>query len=259
MNRSRKIIINLLKNPENYGKKKSSGRPRSLNARERREKLRAASHSKMPARQIAQSVGVDTNIKNVRRVLQNCKYITRRKLKKRPWLTVQHKMNRLHFAEKNIHIRKKWRRIIFTNEKRFNLDGPYGLSYYFHDMRKEEQFLSRRQMRGGVMILCGIGCYGKMEIKFITGKMNSKMYLEMIEEQINTYATRIAGEKFISRQDNVAVHTAKVVKEYFSLEKIRVLDWSARCHPTLTLLKIVGGILPELYMEMADNLEILPN
>ena len=46
---------------------------------------------------------------------------------------------------------------------------------------------------------------GKLGIKFITRKLNSKRYIEMIDEQINTYATRIAGNNYSSS----VVHTAK--------------------------------------------------
>ena len=88
--------------------------------------------------------------------------------------------------------------MIFTDEKRFNLDGLDGFTYYYHDLRKEEQFLSRRHMGGGsVMIWAGIGYRGKTEIKFITGRMNSKIYLEMIDQQINAYATKIAEDKYV--------------------------------------------------------------
>ena len=52
--------MNLLKNPDNYGKKRSCGRPQTLTAREKRAILRAASNSKMTARQIAENVGVNT-------------------------------------------------------------------------------------------------------------------------------------------------------------------------------------------------------
>lgn len=50
VNRSRKVIMSLVKNPENCEKKKSSERPQSLITR----------------RQITKSVGVNTNVKNVR-------------------------------------------------------------------------------------------------------------------------------------------------------------------------------------------------
>ena len=66
-------------------------------------------------------------------------------MQKKPCLTELHKLHRLQFAENYIHMRKKWRRVIrFTDGKRFNLDGPDGFTYYYHDLRKEEQFLSRR-------------------------------------------------------------------------------------------------------------------
>ncbi|CAK9833057.1 Transposable element Tc3 transposase [Anthophora retusa] len=197
----------------------------------------------MTARQIAHSVGIDTNVKNVRRVLKKCKHLVRRKLQKKPWLNAQHKTIRLRFAEKHIHMSKKWRRVIFTDEKRFNLDGPDGLNYYYHDLRKEQQILSRRQMGGGgIMIWSGIGYYGKMDINFISGKLNSKKYLEMIDQQINAYATRIAGDKFIFQHDNAAVHTAKVVKAYFSSKNIRILDWPAKS-PDLNIIENCWGNL----------------
>ena len=43
-----------------------------------------------------------------------------------------------------------------------------------------------------------IGNHGKIEIKFVTEKLNSKKYVEMIGEQMNTYATRIAGWIYFS-------------------------------------------------------------
>ena len=47
-----------------------------------------------------------------------------------------------------------------------------------------------------------------MEIKFIIGKLNSEKYVKMIDEQINTYTTRMVGNEYIFQRDN-AVHTKK--------------------------------------------------
>ena len=57
-----------------------------------------------------------------------------------------------------------------------------------HDLRKEQQLLNRRSMEDGVIMIWR-GHQGKMEIKFIKGKLNSVKYIEIIDEQVNMYAT----------------------------------------------------------------------
>ena len=39
--------------------------------------------------------------------------------------------------------------------------------------------------------------FGKMEVKFITGNLNNKKYIETIDEQMNTYMTRTAGNEYV--------------------------------------------------------------
>ena len=48
-----------------------------------------------------------------------------------------------------------WRRVIFSDEKKFNLDGPDGLSHYWHDLRKEPRWFKKRHT-GGVNIMVGL-------------------------------------------------------------------------------------------------------
>lgn len=118
------------------------------------------------------------NIRSMQCCIHRCKHLKRKKFVQKPPLTKKHKEVRLQFAENHIHWGKKWRKGIFTDEKRFNLYGPDRTRYYFHDLRKEEQILSRNQMgEGGVILWSAIGYYGKAEIVFINGTLNRQRYI----------------------------------------------------------------------------------
>jgi hypothetical protein len=62
---------------------------------------------------------------------------------------------------------------VFSGEKKFNLDGPDGFSYYWHDLRNEKLIFSKRTQGGcSVMIWGGFGSKGKTELEFIDSTMN---------------------------------------------------------------------------------------
>jgi hypothetical protein len=56
-----------------------------------------------------------------------------------PKIKDHHKEARLDFAKMAVKWTVMWLNIIFSDEKKFNLDGPDGCQYYWHDLRKEKQ------------------------------------------------------------------------------------------------------------------------
>ncbi|VDP48585.1 unnamed protein product, partial [Heligmosomoides polygyrus] len=68
-----------------------------------------------------------------------------------PRLTDCHKPARLNFAR--AHMSTKWKKVVFSDEKKWNLDGPDGYRHYWRDLRKEERVFSRRNFGGGSLMV----------------------------------------------------------------------------------------------------------
>jgi hypothetical protein len=78
-----------------------------------------------------------------------------------------------------------WDTVMFSDEKRWNLDGPDGFQYYWHDLRKEPQYLSKRAFGGGsTMTWAGIGSNSKTEIAFLDTSMDSQCYIDTLDEYL---------------------------------------------------------------------------
>ncbi|ETL85047.1 hypothetical protein L917_15290 [Phytophthora nicotianae] len=87
------------------------------------------------------------------------------KRKPSPAIKPNHKVARAAFATKFQSKTTIWRRVIFSDEKKFNLDGPDGYQYYWHDVRKDQEIFSKRASGGGsVMVWAGMNFIGKTEI-----------------------------------------------------------------------------------------------
>ena len=49
--------------------------------------------------------------------------------------------------------KEKWETVVFSDEKKFNLDGPDGSQSYWDDLRKEKQLFSKRLFGGGSVMV----------------------------------------------------------------------------------------------------------
>jgi len=72
---------------------------------------------------------------------------------RKPRLSPKNIDNRFQFAISHISWVNEWNTVIFSDEKRFNLNGPDGWAYYWHDMRTEPKVFSKRQSCGGSVMV----------------------------------------------------------------------------------------------------------
>ncbi len=76
---------------------------------------------------------------------------------------------------------EKWWTVVWSDEKKFNLDGQDGVQYYWADLRKERELFSKNAHGGGsVMVWAGFSWDGATDIVFIDGRLDSAGYREVL-------------------------------------------------------------------------------
>ncbi|GMF40421.1 unnamed protein product [Phytophthora lilii] len=130
LRRSRPAIHAFLSDPEGYNTNKRPGRPPKLTLAAKRRLLREASKGELSARGIQEQLELPVGVRRVKQLLQESTHMTYVKRKASPVLTQKHKEDRLKWArDKVTWDEAKWATCVFSDEKKFNLDGPDELQY----------------------------------------------------------------------------------------------------------------------------------
>lgn len=133
-------------------------------------------------------------------------------------MTSIHKSKRVDFALRHCHPDFNWRSYIFTDEKKFNLDGPDGYKYYWHVAGDPPLVYSKdTSAKKYVMVWGGISKNGQTPLMEVHGRFNSKRYCNMLKRGLLPYYEPDDVFHF----DRASSHVSKETMEFLRKKKIK--------------------------------------
>ena len=129
---------------------------------------------------------------------------------------------------------EQWKNVMFSDESSISRIGSFERQYFYSD--KEHKCLQPHQVKetkqsggGKIMVWGCMTYYGLGDLSWIPGKVNSDQYLTVLKDYVLQSRDwfQMDPTTFIFQQDNASIHTARIIKEYFSQQQLTILEWPA--------------------------------
>ena len=140
-------------------------------------------------------------------------------------LTEKQKKDRIEFVKTNIS--RDWSKIIFSDEKKFNLRGTDSYFKYWGNTNNEKKMLNRNNFNdGGIMVHLTTSYNGMILLVEIQDRFNSEKFCDPIKNKVLPLVPPyFPHSHFIFQQDNCPIHKSAYSRMFFKRKKIETLNW----------------------------------
>ena len=164
--RSETAIQHVLRSQNNEDRSKNVVRSAKVSSGLSHFIVRTVKKERAPASQVVKKLEIDVSVRTIQRILQKDEFTEYMSMKCCPHLASVHREKRLKWArELVVKCASYWRKVTFTDEKRWCLDGSDGYNNYWGGKRLENEVFSKRVNDGGcLMVRAGVSWHGKTEL-----------------------------------------------------------------------------------------------
>ena len=234
----------------NYNRNKLKPGPRNkLNSHmetkiKREISILKSKNERVTASKLKYNMQLVVNERTIQRKLKAMKLIYKNVVKSVP-LSKFHKECRIKLATQWIETNHPWQRTVFSNEKRFSLDGSDNLGTWTKS--EHDDIRIKRQMGGGGLMVWGMLLpNGILHLERLDGRVNGETYNKLLSEKVKPFAGQhVTRNNYYFQQDNASIHRCKIVMTWFEDSKMSLIEWPPRS-PDINLIENVWKMLSDI-------------